>query len=76
MVYQDIMIERKPFVWRTLQEHNDTNDNISCRNSVQGKLMIVDDRGKLNVKPFHCNILIEKIPFHLDMVGRSLTHVV
>lgn len=56
MVYQDIMIERKPFVWRTLQEHNDTNDNISCRNSVQGKLMIVDDRGKLNVKPFHCDI--------------------
>ncbi|XP_063364219.1 SREBP regulating gene protein [Cydia amplana] len=45
MAYQDIMIERKPFVWRTLQEHNDTLDNIVCRNSVQGKTFIVDDRG-------------------------------
>ncbi|CAK1580171.1 unnamed protein product [Parnassius mnemosyne] len=45
MVYQDISIEQKPFVWRTLQEHNDTNNLITCRNSVQGKLTIVDDRG-------------------------------
>ncbi|XP_049873376.1 SREBP regulating gene protein [Pectinophora gossypiella] len=45
MIYQDVSIERKPFVWRTLQEHNDTNDGISCRNSVQGKLLLVDDRG-------------------------------
>lgn len=46
MVYQDVSIERKPFVWRTLQEHNDTNDSLTCRNSVQGKLLLVDDRGK------------------------------
>lgn len=45
MIYQDIAFERKPFVWRTLQEHNDTNDNIKCRNSVQGKQLLVDDRG-------------------------------
>ena len=44
MVYQDVFIERKPFVWRTLQEHNETNDAI-CRNSVQGKSLLVDDRG-------------------------------
>ncbi|CAG4965092.1 unnamed protein product [Parnassius apollo] len=45
MVYQDISIAQKPFVWRTLQEHNDTNNLITCRNSVQGKSIIVDDRG-------------------------------
>lgn len=45
MMYQDISIERKPFVWRTLQEHNDTNDHLICRNSVQGKQLLVDDRG-------------------------------
>ncbi|XP_053609573.1 SREBP regulating gene protein isoform X1 [Plodia interpunctella] len=45
IMYQDISIERKPFVWRTLQEHNDTNDGIMCRNSVQGKMLLVDDRG-------------------------------
>ncbi|XP_075977971.1 SREBP regulating gene protein [Anticarsia gemmatalis] len=45
MIYQDVSFERKPFVWRTLQEHNDTNDNIICRNSVQGKQLLVDDRG-------------------------------
>ncbi|XP_039753502.1 SREBP regulating gene protein [Pararge aegeria] len=44
MVYQDISIERKPFVWRTLQEHNETNDSM-CRNSVQGKSLLVDDQG-------------------------------
>lgn len=45
MTYHDIAIERKPFVWRTLQEHNDTNDRRFCRNSVQGKHLLVDDRG-------------------------------
>ncbi|KRT78566.1 hypothetical protein AMK59_8575 [Oryctes borbonicus] len=36
----------QPFIWRTLQQHNITNDkDISCRNSVQGKVLIVDDRG-------------------------------
>lgn len=45
MVYQDISMEQKPFIWRTLQEHNDTNDTKNCRNSVQGKAIIVDDRG-------------------------------
>ncbi|XP_041979223.1 SREBP regulating gene protein [Aricia agestis] len=44
MAYQDITVERKPFVWRTLQEHNETAD-FSCRNSMQGKSLIVDDRG-------------------------------
>ncbi|KAI5644319.1 hypothetical protein NE865_03688 [Phthorimaea operculella] len=51
MIYQDISIERKPFVWRTLQEHNDTNDIVTCRNSVQGKLLIVDDRGYICQRP-------------------------
>lgn len=46
MIYQDVSFERKPFVWRTLQEHNDTIDNVMCRNSVQGKQILVDDRGK------------------------------
>ncbi|XP_062525707.1 SREBP regulating gene protein [Bombyx mori] len=45
VTYQDISIERKPFVWRTLQEHNDSNDHVICRNSVQGKNFLVDDRG-------------------------------
>lgn len=45
MIYQDMSFEKKPFVWRTLQEHNDTNDNFKCRNSVQGKQLLVDDRG-------------------------------
>lgn len=45
MMYQETMIERKPFVWRTLQEHKDSNDSIICRNSVQGRLLLVDDRG-------------------------------
>ncbi|XP_047533404.1 SREBP regulating gene protein [Vanessa atalanta] len=44
MVYQDISLEKKPFVWRTLQEHNETNE-IACRNSLQGKSVLVDDRG-------------------------------
>ncbi|KAL0883243.1 hypothetical protein ABMA27_016667 [Loxostege sticticalis] len=45
MMYQETMIERKPFVWRTLQEHKDSNDSVICRNSVQGRLLLVDDRG-------------------------------
>lgn len=36
----------QPFIWRTLQQHNATNDiDDTCRNSVQGKVLIVDDRG-------------------------------
>lgn len=44
---QDIILERKhPFVWRTLQAHNETAlENASCRNSIQGKVLVVDDRG-------------------------------
>lgn len=42
--YQESFIERKQFVWRTLQEHNDTVE-FTCRNSIQGRLLIVDDRG-------------------------------
>ncbi|RVE40072.1 hypothetical protein evm_015278 [Chilo suppressalis] len=49
MMYQEILIERKPFVWRSLQEHKGANDSITCRNSVQGKLLLVDDRG---IDPF------------------------
>lgn len=40
----------QPFIWRTLQQHNSTNDvDITCRNSVQGKVLIVDDRGGVSV---------------------------
>ncbi|KAF5284368.1 hypothetical protein FQR65_LT13585 [Abscondita terminalis] len=36
----------KPFIWRTLQVHNSSNDDdLICRNSVQGRILIVDDRG-------------------------------
>lgn len=43
---QDIVSERKhPFIWRSLQEHNESFDSVTCRNSVQGKVLIVDDRG-------------------------------
>ncbi|GLV32981.1 uncharacterized protein CBL_08956 [Carabus blaptoides fortunei] len=36
----------QPFIWRTLQEHNYSNDSdTTCRNSVQGQVLIVDDRG-------------------------------
>ncbi|KAL3273754.1 hypothetical protein HHI36_015182 [Cryptolaemus montrouzieri] len=35
----------QPFVWRTLQQHNSSSDDIMCRNSVQGMSLIVDDRG-------------------------------
>ncbi|CAF4934121.1 unnamed protein product [Pieris macdunnoughi] len=44
MIYQDVSVQHKPFVWRTLQEHNETTD-VECRNSVQGRALIVDDRG-------------------------------
>lgn len=43
-----IEIKREqPIVWRSLQQtSNFSNDpNINCRNSVQGKILIVDDRG-------------------------------
>ncbi|CAG9865366.1 unnamed protein product [Phyllotreta striolata] len=36
----------QPFVWRSLQQHNASDDD-GCRNSVQGKLLIADDRGYL-----------------------------
>lgn len=36
----------QPFIWRTLQQHTaNTDGNTTCRNSVQGKVLIVDDRG-------------------------------
>ncbi|XP_065160812.1 SREBP regulating gene protein [Atheta coriaria] len=35
----------QPFVWRTLQQHNASDIDLLCRNSVQGKVLIVDDRG-------------------------------
>ncbi|XP_023025283.2 SREBP regulating gene protein [Leptinotarsa decemlineata] len=36
----------QPFIWRTLQQHNSTNEEEkNCRNSVQGKVLIVDERG-------------------------------
>uniref|UniRef100_A0A0K8TQK8 SREBP regulating gene protein n=1 Tax=Tabanus bromius TaxID=304241 RepID=A0A0K8TQK8_TABBR len=43
----DFEVRREyPMIWRTLQEHNQTNDlGATCRNSVQGKVLIVDDRG-------------------------------
>lgn len=44
---EEVLMKRtQPFVWRTLQEHNTTGDDITCRNSVQGMALIVDDRGK------------------------------
>uniref|UniRef100_A0A1B0AJ45 SREBP regulating gene protein n=1 Tax=Glossina pallidipes TaxID=7398 RepID=A0A1B0AJ45_GLOPL len=55
---KDFSIQRtKPLIWRTLQEHlltdepsNRTNPpDIICRNSLQGKELLVDDRG------FVCN---------------------
>lgn len=40
----------QPFIWRTLQQHNSSNDaDVTCRNSVQGKVLIVDDRGEKSV---------------------------
>lgn len=48
-LHNDSMIpirRRQPFIWRTLQQHNLSNDAPeSCRNSVQGRVLIVDDRG-------------------------------
>lgn len=39
----------QPFIWRTLQQHNSTNEaERNCRNSVQGKVLIADDRGIRN----------------------------
>ncbi|GAB0086409.1 SREBP regulating gene protein [Sergentomyia squamirostris] len=41
-----------PLIWRTLQEQQNTSFNdpsVKCRNSVQGRFLIVDDRG------FVCN---------------------
>lgn len=36
----------QPFIWRTLQQHNTSGDKeVTCRNSIQGKVLIVDDRG-------------------------------
>ncbi|XP_059618792.1 SREBP regulating gene protein [Phlebotomus argentipes] len=37
-----------PLIWRTLQEQQNTSFNdpsVKCRNSVQGRFLIVDDRG-------------------------------
>lgn len=37
-----------PLIWRTLQEQQNTSYNdpsVKCRNSVQGRFLIVDDRG-------------------------------
>ncbi|XP_077289333.1 SREBP regulating gene protein [Arctopsyche grandis] len=50
---QDIVMERKhPFIWRTLQEHNETTvESTSCRNSIQGKVLVVDDRGFVCHRP-------------------------
>lgn len=45
---EEVIVRRtQPFVWRTLQQHNSSDDSESlfCRNSVQGKALIVDDRG-------------------------------
>lgn len=40
------VVRTKPFIWRTLQEHNASNDeDLTCRNSVQGKMLIADDKG-------------------------------
>lgn len=39
------MKRENPFIWRNLQEYNLTDTNESCRNSVQGKFLIVDERG-------------------------------
>ncbi|KAL1497461.1 hypothetical protein ABEB36_008428 [Hypothenemus hampei] len=45
----DVVVPPKrtqPFIWRTLQQHNTTNEIWEvCRNSIQGKVLIVDDRG-------------------------------
>ncbi|XP_060521356.1 SREBP regulating gene protein isoform X2 [Cylas formicarius] len=36
----------QPFIWRTLQQHNTTGETEpNCRNSVQGKVLIADERG-------------------------------
>ncbi|CAH1100714.1 unnamed protein product [Psylliodes chrysocephalus] len=45
----DVMIVKRtqPFIWRSLQQHNSSSDDTNCRNSVQGKVLIVDDRGYL-----------------------------
>lgn len=43
-----IEIKREqPIIWRSLQQANNfSNDpSVNCRNSVQGKVLIVDDRG-------------------------------
>lgn len=39
----------KPLIWRTLKQYqNYTNDlTLECRNSVQGKVLIVDEHGFL-----------------------------
>lgn len=55
---QEIVFERKyPFIWRTLQEHNETANEVgNCRNSVQGRVLIVDDRGYVCLRD---NIVVE-----------------
>lgn len=41
----------QPFIWRTLQQHNTSGDKeVTCRNSIQGKVLIVDDRGNTKNK--------------------------
>uniref|UniRef100_A0A6P7FAN6 SREBP regulating gene protein n=1 Tax=Diabrotica virgifera virgifera TaxID=50390 RepID=A0A6P7FAN6_DIAVI len=43
----DVMVVKRtqPFIWRSLQQHNSSSDETNCRNSVQGKVLLVDDRG-------------------------------
>ncbi|VVC90801.1 unnamed protein product [Leptidea sinapis] len=57
IVYQDVSLDKKPFIWRTLQEHNETSD-WECRNSVQGKSLIVDDRVDTAVRLAIMNIVV------------------
>ncbi|VVC90802.1 unnamed protein product [Leptidea sinapis] len=62
IVYQDVSLDKKPFIWRTLQEHNETSD-WECRNSVQGKSLIVDDRvgGQTSITWLHHQVTLREI---------------
>lgn len=40
------MKREHPIIWQQFHEHNTSNDlTTTCRNSVQGKNLLVDDRG-------------------------------
>lgn len=74
-LFQPVLQREKPIIWTqlTIEDRNRSNDlSITCRNSVQGKALIVDDRGYVCMRSELlwtgcCNVEVESSKlFHCD----------